>query len=140
MDVTVEREAETDPRSAPGGAAVAIEWADLQTSVHLSLRRSPVSRVFAIVPRGELRWYPLLAPDLVASAARVFEVEVLYRPLDCRVTVLWGERDDWIPIARGEALASLISAQPLTRISEAGHLVQEDAPEAIVAAMLARRF
>jgi pimeloyl-ACP methyl ester carboxylesterase len=34
----------------------------------------------------------------------------------------------------------LISAQPLTRISEAGHLVQEDAPEAIVAAMLARRF
>jgi pimeloyl-ACP methyl ester carboxylesterase len=68
------------------------------------------------------------------------EVEVLYRPLDCRVTVLWGERDDWIPIAKGEALASLISAQPLTRISEAGHLVQEDAPEAIVAAMLARRF
>jgi pimeloyl-ACP methyl ester carboxylesterase len=68
------------------------------------------------------------------------EVEVLYRPLDCRVTVLWGERDDWIPIAKGEALASLISTQPLTRISEAGHLVQEDAPEAIVAAMLARRF
>jgi pimeloyl-ACP methyl ester carboxylesterase len=68
------------------------------------------------------------------------EVEVLYRPLDCRVTVLWGERDDWIPIAKGEALASLISVQPLTRISEAGHLVQEDAPEAIVTAMLARRF
>ena len=68
------------------------------------------------------------------------EVEVLYRPLDCRVTVLWGERDDWIPIAKGEALVSLISTQPLTRISDAGHLVQEDAPEAIVAAMLARRF
>jgi hypothetical protein len=41
-------------------------------SIHLILRRSLVSRVFAIVPRGELRWYPLLAPDLVASAARVF--------------------------------------------------------------------
>ena len=31
-------------------------------------------------------------------------------------------------------------ASLFTRISEAGHLVQEDAPEAIVAAMLARRF
>src|ERR1700722_4400659 len=35
VDFTVEREAETDPGSAPGGAAVAVEWADLQMSVHL---------------------------------------------------------------------------------------------------------
>jgi pimeloyl-ACP methyl ester carboxylesterase len=64
------------------------------------------------------------------------EVEILYRPLDRLVTVLWGEQDEWIPIARGEALASLISTQPLTRIGDAGHLVQEGAPEAILAAML----
>jgi pimeloyl-ACP methyl ester carboxylesterase len=68
------------------------------------------------------------------------EVENCYRPLDCPVAVLWGERDNWIPIAKGEALASMISTQPLTRIGDAGHLVQEDAPEAIIAAMLASSF
>ena len=68
------------------------------------------------------------------------EVEGLYRPLDCRVTVLWGEEDAWIPIEKGEALARLISAEPLIRIPGAGHLVQDDAPEAIVAAMLSARF
>lgn len=64
------------------------------------------------------------------------EMQGLYRPLDCPVTVLWGEKDDWIPIAKGEELARLISSRPLVRIADAGHLVQEDAPEAIVAAML----
>ena len=64
------------------------------------------------------------------------EVEQLYRPLDCEVRVLWGEQDEWIPVEKGEVLAKLISTQPLVRIPGAGHLVQEDAPEAIVAAML----
>lgn len=64
------------------------------------------------------------------------EVEPLYRPLDCPVSVLWGEEDGWIPIATGERLAGLISDRPLVRVSGAGHLVQEDAPEAIVAAAL----
>ncbi len=68
------------------------------------------------------------------------EIEPLYRPLDCPVKVLWGAKDTWIPISKGEALASLISRQPLQRIANAGHLLQEDAPEAIVAAMLAARF
>jgi pimeloyl-ACP methyl ester carboxylesterase len=68
------------------------------------------------------------------------EVERYYQPLDCPVTVLWGEQDEWIPIGKGEALANLISTRPLIRISDAGHLIQEDAPESIVAAMLSPRF
>jgi pimeloyl-ACP methyl ester carboxylesterase len=66
------------------------------------------------------------------------EVEPLYGVLDCAVTVLWGERDEWIPIEKGMALAQLITDMPLVQIADAGHLVQEDAPEAIVAAMLSR--
>ena len=64
------------------------------------------------------------------------EIEKLYEPLDCPVTILWGEEDKWIPMERGEALASALSQRPLIRVPDAGHLVQEDAPEAIVAAML----
>lgn len=54
---------------------------------------------------------------------------------DFPVQVLWGERDDWLPLAQGEALAQLISDRPLIRVPDCGHLMQDDAPEAIIAAM-----
>nr|WP_247876799.1 alpha/beta hydrolase [Ochrobactrum sp. CM-21-5] len=66
------------------------------------------------------------------------EIQGLYEKMDCPVTVLWGEKDDWIPFAKGEALASLISGHACVPISDSGHLVQEDRPEAIVAAVLRR--
>ncbi|MET0529676.1 MAG: alpha/beta hydrolase [Microvirga sp.] len=65
------------------------------------------------------------------------EIEDRYELLDCPVTVLWGEQDEWIPLERGELLASKLSRVPLIRVPNAGHFVQEDAPEAIVAAMFA---
>ncbi len=67
------------------------------------------------------------------------EVEGKYRKLDCPVTVLWGRDDKWIPYEQGMALAALISDSECTPITGAGHLVQEDRPEAIVAAVL-RQF
>ena len=64
------------------------------------------------------------------------EVEVLYDRLDCPVTVLWGREDGWIPCERGEALAAMISDRPLVSVPQAGHLLQEDRPEALVAEIL----
>lgn len=64
------------------------------------------------------------------------EVEPLYGALDFPAQILWGEEDRWIPIATGERLAALLTEGQLLRIPRAGHLVQDDAPEAIVAAVL----
>lgn len=64
------------------------------------------------------------------------EIEGLYRPLDCPVTVLWGREDQWIPYEKGEALARLLGGGACVPVESAGHLVQEDCPEAIVAAVL----
>lgn len=58
--------------------------------------------------------------------------------MDCDVKVLWGDRDEWIPFERGQEFADLIANGQIIRVANAGHLVQEDAPEAIVAAMLDR--
>ncbi|WP_156122257.1 alpha/beta fold hydrolase [Aureimonas altamirensis] len=66
------------------------------------------------------------------------EVQPSYARMDCEVTVLWGEKDEWLPPAQGAALADLISDRPCIMIPRAGHLVQEDRPEAIVAAVLNR--
>jgi pimeloyl-ACP methyl ester carboxylesterase len=64
------------------------------------------------------------------------EIESRYSEIRCPVMILWGEEDGWIPIARGRELASRIPGATLHCVPNAGHLVQEDAPEAIVAALL----
>lgn len=64
------------------------------------------------------------------------EIESRYGELRCPVMILWGEEDGWIPVERGRELAARIPNATLRCVPGAGHLVQEDAPEAIVAALL----
>ncbi|MFZ5675381.1 MAG: alpha/beta fold hydrolase [Pseudomonadota bacterium] len=64
------------------------------------------------------------------------EVEPLYGPFEFPAQVLWGVEDRWIPIATGERLAARLTGGRLLRVPQAGHLVQDDAPEAIIAAVL----
>ncbi len=64
------------------------------------------------------------------------EIQHRYGSIRCPTKLLWGVEDQWIPIERGRALASLIGDCDFTAIAGAGHLMQEDAPEAIVAAAL----
>lgn len=64
------------------------------------------------------------------------EIEARYGELRFPVMILWGEEDRWIPVERGHELAARIPHATLRCIPAAGHLVQEDAPEAIVAALL----
>ncbi|EPJ53478.1 MAG: putative hydrolase [Osedax symbiont Rs2] len=63
------------------------------------------------------------------------EIEKLYTPMETPVRILWGEKDEWIPISQGQKLANLLTNGVLTSVADSGHLMQEDAPEAIVAAM-----
>ena len=64
------------------------------------------------------------------------EVQDAYGALRCPCLLLWGAADQWIPIDRGRVLARLIPGCELIEIADCGHLMQEDAPEAIVAAAL----
>ena len=66
------------------------------------------------------------------------EIEARLGQLGCPVSLLWGEEDRWIPLERGRELAARIPGASLQVVPGAGHLVQEDAPEAIVASVLAR--
>jgi pimeloyl-ACP methyl ester carboxylesterase len=64
------------------------------------------------------------------------EIENRFGEMRCPATILWGRDDDWIPVARGEELARRIPGATFRVVPEAKHLVQEDAPEAIVATVL----
>lgn len=63
------------------------------------------------------------------------EVQKRYGEIRCPVQVLWGEQDGWIPIQRGRELAGLIPDARFVAVPRSGHLMQEDAPEAIVLAL-----
>jgi pimeloyl-ACP methyl ester carboxylesterase len=64
------------------------------------------------------------------------EIQPRYGELRCPVSILWGEEDRWIPVDRGIELSTAIPGALLTRVAGAGHLMQEDAPEAIVAELM----
>lgn len=59
------------------------------------------------------------------------EVQGRYAEIRCPVQILWGEEDEWIPIDRGRELHAMIPGSSFVSIPNAGHLMQEDAPEAI---------
>ena len=63
------------------------------------------------------------------------EIEARLDRIRCPVTILWGEEDQWIPAVQGMNLQAKIPGSRLRLVAKAGHLVQEDAPEAIVAAI-----
>ena len=70
------------------------------------------------------------------DVAQTDEVQHRYGELRCPVQALWGVQDQWIPIERGRELASLLPNARFIAVPNSGHLMQEDAPEAIVAAVL----
>ncbi|ORT55643.1 alpha/beta hydrolase [Streptomyces sp. CB03238] len=65
------------------------------------------------------------------------EVQDRYGEIDFPTLVCWGEDDTWIPVAKGRELAARIPGARLEPIAGAGHLVQEDAPAELTAALIA---
>lgn len=64
------------------------------------------------------------------------DIEPRFDQIKCPVMLLWGEEDEWIPVEQGDELARRLPGVKYVRVPAAGHLVQEDAPEVIVAHLL----
>ncbi|WP_406138861.1 alpha/beta fold hydrolase [Streptomyces sp. NBC_01089] len=65
------------------------------------------------------------------------QVQGRYGEIGVPTLVCWGEEDTWIPATKGRELAARIPGARLEPIPGAGHLVQEDAPAELTAALLA---
>lgn len=119
----------------PGYMHQAILRAYLQTAAYGPLSDEALAIYSApwIGSTGQPAFYRQVAQ---MDLAFTDEVEGMYQRLDCPVSVLWGQQDEWVPYETGTKLAALISDRDCTLIPGSGHLVQEDRPEAIVAAIL----
>ncbi|GAA4900813.1 alpha/beta fold hydrolase [Streptomonospora salina] len=63
------------------------------------------------------------------------EIQDRYTEIRCPVTILWGEHDAWVPVENGRRLADRIPHATFQTVAEAGHLLPEDRPETVVAAV-----
>ena len=76
------------------------------------------------------------------AAARIFwplgntKLEKRLPLISAPPLLLWGSDDHLIPIECGRSLAKMLPRCELTEVPGSGHLMQEDAPEAIIAAAL----
>jgi pimeloyl-ACP methyl ester carboxylesterase len=116
----------------------------LQQAILRAYLRSAISR-----PISDAELEPYLAPWLGPVGQPAFyrqiaqmdmkytdEVQDRYGEIRCPVVLLWGKEDQWLPPERGRELAAMIPNCQLYEIPGSGHLMQEDAPEAIVSAAL----
>lgn len=64
------------------------------------------------------------------------EIQDRYGEIELPVLVCWGTEDTWLDPAKAEQLAAAIPGAELRWLEGAGHLVQEDAPAQLTAALL----
>ena len=86
--------------------------------------------------RGQLAFYRQVAQRR-ADQRYTDEIQDRYDTIALPVMVCWGGDDTWIPADRGQELASRIPGARLEIIPGAGHLVQEDKPAELTAALVA---
>ncbi|WP_028647610.1 alpha/beta fold hydrolase [Nocardiopsis sp. CNT312] len=128
-------------------AANAGVFAALPPHLHEALVRAYITSALHTPPRADTL-SALAAPWLGEEGRPAFyrqiaqaderhtaEVEDAYAALDLPVLVVWGREDTWLPIERGERLAAVIPRARLHPLDGAGHLVQEDAPAELTAAL-----
>ena len=84
------------------------------------------------------QYYAPVARDTYGAALRgvlrEFRFDGLRGRLDhigCPTLVLWGSADRWVPLALGRALAAGIPRSALVIVPDAGHSVQEEAPQEV---------
>jgi len=82
---------------------------------------------------GQAAFYRQIAQSDLAS---IEQLQPLYQRPEFPVTLVWGAEDTFIPPHQGDDLAARLETGPPERLPETGHLVQEDSPERVVAALL----
>jgi len=113
----------------------AILQAYIRGAVHRPISDAELEPYLApwLGPVGQAAFYRQIAQmDIKYTDA----VQDRYGDIRCPVKLLWGTEDQWIPIHQGRKLASMIANCDFSEIAGSGHLMQEDAPEAILAAAM----
>ena len=120
---------------------------EMPADIHRAILSAYIRGAFARpLPDAELA--PYLQPWLGTEGQAAFyrqigqfdqrftdEIEPHYRDVRCPTLILWGEEDQWLPIDHGRRLSTMIPSARFQPVPGSGHLMQEDSPEAVIAAI-----
>ncbi|MEM6253089.1 MAG: alpha/beta hydrolase [Cyanobacteria bacterium P01_D01_bin.156] len=119
----------------PAYAHEALFQAYIQKAAHYPLREEAIE-IYAAPWRGNIGQAAFYRQIAQANIQNIADVQKLYKKPDFEVHLIWGENDTFIPLEQGRELQNLLTADSFTIIQNAAHIVQEDAPEAIVCTLL----
>ena len=106
----------------------------VSSASHPGLRPEVLDRLVDpwCTPAGQPAFYRQIAQN---DQRFTDEIQDRYGELDLPVLICWGTEDTWIPVGRAHEPAALVPDAELRLIDGAGHLVQEDAPAELTAAL-----
>jgi pimeloyl-ACP methyl ester carboxylesterase len=118
----------------PPAAHEGLARAYIQTASHRGLTESVLAAYVSpwTSPEGQAALYRQMAQG---DERFTDEIEGGYGDIDVPVLVCWGTEDTWLEPGRAERLAGAIPGAELRWLEGAGHLVQEDAPAQLTAAL-----
>ena len=119
----------------PDYAHEALFRAYIQAASHHPLRKD-VADIYLDPWTGETGKPAFYRQIAQADLANLEEAQARYHPPEFEVHVTWGMRDTFIPATQGRKLADLLGAKSFTPVDDAAHLVQEDAPTALLGSLL----
>lgn len=119
----------------PDYAHEALFRAYIQNAASYPLRDEAIE-IYARPWRGEVGKPAFYRQIAQADGANISEAEARYAKPGFDVHLIWGETDSFIPLERGRQVREMLCAESLTVIPRAAHIVHEDAPEAVVGALL----
>ncbi|MEO1138223.1 MAG: alpha/beta hydrolase [Pseudomonadota bacterium] len=119
----------------PDYAHEALFRAYVQNAAHAPLR-DEVVQMYLDPYRGAAGQSAFYRQIAQADDANIADAETRYAKPDFEVHIGWGAQDTFIPLAQGEQLRGALGADSFTMIDHAAHLVQEDAPEAVLGSLM----
>lgn len=112
----------------------AVVEAYVKTAAYNSLDQATLDGILApwMGDDGKAAFYRQIAQ---ADSAYTDEFQHRFTEVSAPVLILWGEEDQWIPLVQAERLQSKIPGARLVTVPQAGHLVIEEKPEELAAAI-----
>lgn len=125
------RKHETAFAGMPDYIHAAVVEAYVRTAAHKPLAEETIKGILNpwLGISGKAAFYRQIAQ---ADEHFTDEIQPHYENIQIPTLIVWGEKDTWIPVDKGEKLHELINGSQLYKIPDTGHLVIEERPDLLV--------